>query len=114
MQESRVEKRNSLIYYLRVHDCDTGRLLGRVVDITTGGIRLYSNDRIEPDKTFNLRMDIPGAAGQERHLIFEASSIWCRRSANPDFYETGFQTSSVSPEDSAVIESLIRDSWAGN
>ncbi len=114
MEEARTQKRNNLIYYLRVHDQNTNRLIGRVVDITTGGIRVYSKEPVRVDRVFQLRMDLPDSIGGDRHISIDARSVWCKRGANPDLYETGFETNNISPEDSEIIKRLIRDSWSKN
>ncbi len=56
MEKKRSQKRWHLIYYLRVFDRDTNEMIGHLVNITTEGIMLISDQTIDLDKTFHLRM----------------------------------------------------------
>ena len=56
MNEKRKLNRRHLIYYLRVFDRDTSILIGHLVDITAEGIMLISEDPIETDNIFQLKM----------------------------------------------------------
>lgn len=56
--ERREYTRYSLDFYVRVYDARSGELLGDVVDISLGGMRLSSPAPIAVDKRFRLRMDL--------------------------------------------------------
>jgi hypothetical protein len=40
---------------------------------------------------------------------FDAFAIWTRPDVNPDFWDTGFRFTDVSPADIAAIEALVAD-----
>lgn len=109
MAELRKHDRKYLIYYLRVFDRNTEELLGNLVDITTEGLMLISENPIELAKTFELKMDLPEEIRGSRQIFFNAQSKWCKNDVNPDFYDTGFQLSNISTNDIGIIESLIQD-----
>ena len=114
MDNTRSQTRHDMIYYLRVRSRQSGNIVGRIVDLTTDGFRLYTEEKIEPDTEFQLTMDIPDALGGDRQISLAARSVWCRRSSNPDFFEVGFQTDGLSSKDRSLIRQLIRDSWVNN
>ena len=106
MQE-RVLKRRHLIYYLRVFDAEAARLLGHVVDITTQGLMLVTEDPIELGVVFHLRMVLSEKIGRTNETSFHARSMWCKRDVNPDFYVAGFEFQDMAPDGTNVIERLI-------
>ncbi|MBN1256809.1 MAG: PilZ domain-containing protein [Planctomycetes bacterium] len=91
MEKKRSQKRWHLIYYLRVFDRDTNEMIGHLVNITTEGIMLISDQQIALDKIFHLRMLWPTEGGETEELTFDAKSVWCGNDANPDYFDTGFK-----------------------
>jgi hypothetical protein len=109
MTARRKFKRRYLMYYSRVFDRKTGRVLGYLVDLTPEGIMIISEEPIETEQTFRLRMDLPEGLSTKGNLDFEAASVWCKADIDPHFYGTGFQISEVSPDDIALIERMIQE-----
>lgn len=107
LEDRRKLKRRHLIYYLRVFERGTGRLLGHLVDISTEGLMLLSEEPIETDQVFYFRMNLPTEIRSSAHVTFNARSIWCKPDNSPDFYATGFNFEEVTTEDIRVIEKLI-------
>ncbi len=100
-------KRRHLIYYLRVYDRNTGVLIGHMADITTGGVMLVSESSIKTNKDFDFKMTLPAEIAGNRDITFNASSVWCKKDVNPDFYATGFKINNIESKDAKLIETLI-------
>lgn len=110
MTERRKLKRRHLLYYLRVYNAQTGRLLGHLVDISSGGVMVMSQHRRRLNRLVHLRMILPGPARTVRKKVeFRATTKWCSKDVNPDFWDTGFQTTGLTRRQEAEIESLIED-----
>ena len=99
--------RRHLIFYLEVYDYDTGALLGHLVDITTKGIKLVSREKIEPGQRFRMRMVLPEDYFSQGSLHFQGESLWSGNAINPDFFDTGFAVSGLTPEGTRVVEELV-------
>jgi hypothetical protein len=109
MSERRKLKRRHLLYYLRVYNALTGRLLGHLVDISPGGVMVMSQNRRRIGRTVVLRMVLPNQPRRAKILEFEATTKWCRRDVNPDFWDTGFETTTLSRKQMIAIETLVED-----
>jgi hypothetical protein len=107
MNEKRELKRRHLIYYLRVFDRNTDQLLGHLVNITSQGIMLISEEPLAVDMIFQLRMKLPSAMVEYESLDFDAKSVWNGKDSNPNFYDTGLQLIDVAADKIAIIEDLI-------
>ena len=107
MAKSRVLERRHLIYYLEVYDLETGRQLGHLVDITTRGIKLVSKEKIPLKQTFILKLMLPSGYFNESEIHFEAQSLWSSNDVNPDFYDTGFEVTSLSTEERKIMRKLV-------
>jgi hypothetical protein len=109
MEDKRRLKRRHLIFYLRIYDTQTNKLLGYLVDITPDGILLMSEHKIETGKLFKLRMDFPSEYSDVQEIEFEAESVWANTDVNPDFHDTGFRIHNISIEERQIIEDIIED-----
>lgn len=107
MREKRKLKRKQLIYYLNVFDRNTGERVGQLVNITTEGLMLTSETPVAGDTLFQLRMVLPEEIKGQEQITFDARSLWCAKSVNPEFYDIGFKLVNISQESAKVIESLI-------
>jgi hypothetical protein len=110
MAERRKLKRRHLLYYLRVYNAQTGRLIGHLVDISSGGVMVMSQHRRRLGCAIQLRMILPGPANTTRQQVeFDAVTRWCKKDINPDFWDTGYETADLTKKQVAEIENLIED-----
>ncbi len=90
--EQRRQKRRHLIYYLDVRDIDTGESIGRIVDITTGGLLIISNTEYQAETSFNAVITLDSDALGEAQGELEVPIIcrWSKSDINPDYFVNGF------------------------
>ena len=107
MHDKRKLKRVHLIYYLRIFDIETGKHVGHLVDITTEGIMMISEDTLRSGDDFSFKMLLPGTVTGRDEIIFKARCLWCRKDFNPDFYVSGFKIEEISLKEIKTIAALI-------
>jgi hypothetical protein len=95
MDERRKLKRRHIMFYSRVFDRKTGKLLGYLGNITMEG--------------YKIRMDLPEYIYQKSALYFQAESLWCDSDVDPNFHNTGFKLKEINQEDKQIITSFIKD-----
>jgi hypothetical protein len=108
-EEQRRIRRRHLIYYLRVHDGTSRRVIGHVVDITLHGLQLITEEPLTVLEQHRLRMSFPGMGSSRDELFFDAVCKWCRQDENPAFYLAGFQILNLMPEEAVFIQGLISE-----
>lgn len=108
-EEMRRVERRHLVFYLRVFDGMSTRVLGHIVDISSKGVMLLSDAPIPVSETYRLRMRLPSQIVNKEELIFNATSRWCKQDINPDFFITGFEIYDMDEELSRYILCLIDD-----
>ncbi|CDH43590.1 MAG: PilZ domain-containing protein [Candidatus Competibacteraceae bacterium] len=107
--EKRRLKRWYLVMYLRVHNQDTGQLLGHIVDINKEGMRLVSDQAVPVNQTFRLWVDVPKESASHQRIQLDVESLWCGRDVNPDFYDTGFRIHTISTQALLQLQLLIEE-----
>jgi hypothetical protein len=98
-----------LVFYLRVFDGMSSKILGHLIDISERGIMLICDNPVEVHEDYRLRMRLPNQMKERDEIIFSATSRWCKSDANPDFYLVGFQIYDLEPATRDLINTLIRD-----
>ena len=109
MDERRKLKRRHIMFYSRVFDRKTGKLLGYLGNITIEGVMVISEAPINTGENYKLRMDLPEYIYKKPVLNFQAISLWCENDVDPNFYNTGFQLKGIAQEDNDIIASFIND-----
>lgn len=102
-------KRRHLIYYLSVYDRMNNRLLGYIVDLSSEGFKLMSDAAIETNTVFKLKMMLAEKVKGFDHINFKAKSIWSRKDAHSEFYDTGFKLLDTSKNELESIQNLIQE-----
>jgi c-di-GMP-binding flagellar brake protein YcgR len=98
-----------LVYYLRVFDGMSRNILGHLVDISEKGLMLICENPVEVHGDYRLRMRLPNQMKDRDEIIFSATSRWCKKDSNPDFYLVGFEMHDLAPKIREIIVSLITD-----
>lgn len=102
-------ERRYLVFYLRVFDGQSNKILGHLVDISEQGIMLLSDGPIQINQDYRLRMRLPTELKDRNEVIFTATCRWCKNDSNPDFYRAGFQMHDLKAYPKKLITKLIHD-----
>ncbi len=105
--EKRQVERKYLVFYPRVFDNTTYQVFGHVVNLTHRGIMLLSHDEIPVFEKYRLRMRLPNELCEHCELLVNATSRWCEKDGNPDFYLSGFQLHRLSASAKNDISELV-------
>ena len=108
MDDRRNLERKDFSYYMRLIDNDSQDLVGHLVDISSGGIKLDSQGPIPINKDFRLRMDLTSEIADKPAMIFVARSKWCEVDPlDPFIYNVGFQLINIAPADLDIINRMM-------
>jgi hypothetical protein len=85
---------------MRVMDEATGKLVGHISDISSGGFKLDSKQPVTVGNVFRLRIDQTNEISDKSYLVFSASATWCLADPfDPGTYNIGFKITEMSPGD---------------
>ncbi len=108
-QEMREVNRRYLVFYLRIYDGMSSKILGHLVDISAKGMMLISDNPIPVNENYRMRMRLPTQMKEKSEIMFDATSRWCKSDANPDFFLAGFQMHDLEQSNRDLVLTLIRD-----
>jgi c-di-GMP-binding flagellar brake protein YcgR len=110
MLEKRVHKRRHLVYYLRAVDNATGREIGRVGDISPGGILLVSKNKIALHSEYEVGIELSDLENNKQHqqLIVKIMPMWAKKDVNPDYMCIGSKFVDITEKDKLIIMDIIQ------
>jgi len=108
-KDKRQAERWYLVFYLRVFDGMSRKILGHLIDISEKGLMLICDNPVEVNEDYRLRMRLPNQMKDSDEIIFSATSRWCKNDDNPDFFLVGFQIYDLEPATRDLIKNLIND-----
>ena len=93
---------------MQLVDDDTRKLVGHLVDISSGGFKLDSQAPIPTNKDFRFRMDLTSEVADKPTMTFIARSKWCQTDPlDPFIYNVGFQLLNISPGDLEIFSRMM-------
>lgn len=107
VQERRKLERHHVSSSLEVFDLDTGEFLGRVVDLHTEGLMLFSERPIELYRGYALQVNLPMTFDGMREILLDARSLWHRESLAGGQYWTGLHFTHLPDASRRCIERMV-------
>jgi hypothetical protein len=109
MENRRAHDRKYLTYFSRVVDRNTGRMLGYLVDLTTGGALLVGNIPLRVNEVFDVRIDLPDGFTSQAQMEIQVKVVWVQPDIDPEFYRTGLQLVNVQPSELLILGRMLSD-----
>ena len=104
----RHEERPQLMTYLEVRCAETGRVVGRIIDLTIHGARLITDEQLELGTEIHLVIPIDNGPGRQEELRIDARCTWSGHDVNPDLLCAGFEFEEVRPQQEAALARIIQ------
>lgn len=108
-RERRNDDRYQLLFHVQVHDADGRRPLGYLVDVSRGGLMLATEEPLETNRRYRLRIPLPIAYLGCNEIELDAIAAWSAPSMHPAYYRTGFRDLSLEPAQREVLDRLVED-----
>ena len=107
--ERREYERYSTNFYLCVYDPLTDDLLGHVIDISIGGIKLLHKELIPVGQSMPIRMEAALENGLRETIELTATAMWTGTDENADSYNTGFKFLALSLPAQQSLQNIIAE-----
>ena len=108
MKKHRRRPRKNTPHLVKVLDVNTGKPVGRVVDITADGMMLVTEGRVEPGRHINVDIVLPVMVQARTEVQVEAEAVWCKQDTNPRYHKVGFRFVNLAGEDGFLLEDVMQ------
>ncbi|MFM9888145.1 MAG: PilZ domain-containing protein [Burkholderiales bacterium] len=107
--ERRAYERYLVDFFIRIIDERDGTILGDVVDISLGGMKLMSEAHLPSGGTYTVRLDLAMESGFKRQVSFAATSAWAKPSEDGKHFYIGLQYLRPTAEFLQVVHHIIAE-----
>jgi hypothetical protein len=108
MDERRRFDRHEHVFPAEIKDLGTGRLVGLVADISSGGMMLRAEAPLDRQQKLQLRVELPPASGEQEPVPFEARVRWCEPDLEPATHVIGLEFGGKTPPGGTIAELLLK------
>lgn len=109
MTNTRKNNRRKTSDYFIAEDVNSGEVLGRVLDMSTDGLRLMTMEPISASRRLKGVIRLRKAVDGCHEITFEAECRWCLENERAGWYEAGFKFCDLSPETLTTIKHVLKD-----
>lgn len=106
-REARRYPRKKMFREMIVFDRETGLNVGRLLNISVDGFKLFTRQPVEEGKELALSMVLPEQIGGVNTMSFEARNVWCHEQEKKNEFHAGFQLLQLNDTNRNIIETLI-------
>jgi len=107
-ENKRSHTRRRMNKFLRLTDRKTGHVLGRVMDMTIGGMMVVSAEGIKNNERLSLTLILPGGFDDAAVVNFDACVVWTKKSGYSSNYASGMRITNISDSDANLINKLLK------
>lgn len=105
--QRREQTRRHLLMYLKAFDISTDKFIGRLIDLTSNGLMILTENPIEINKIYLIKVELPEAIDGKSDITFDAKCMRCENDVNSDYFDAGFQIINLDAEEENMISKLI-------
>lgn len=107
--ERRASERYQLLFNLELVDVRSDRPIGYLVDISSEGLMLASQQAHKVEGRYRMRLELPVEYDGYNALEIEATAAWTKPAMNPAFHRTGFRELQLVSGPHRALDRLIED-----
>jgi len=108
MVNKRNQPRRNTPHRINVLAADDDRVLGRLVNITSGGLMFLSAEAFSRSQVISLRVPLPTMTQNRSSIELRAQVVWQGSDANPNYTRVGVQFENVGAEEGFIIETVLQ------
>jgi len=107
MRDRRRATRRNTPHRLNVVAADSDAILGRLVDITPGGLMVVAPRTWLEGERLHVRIPLPTVINGRTELELEIEAVWQSPDDNPRYHRSGFRFVAIGGEDAYIIETVM-------
>lgn len=107
MLKQRNRPRKNTPHPVKVMDVKSGRILGRVVDITSDGMMIVGKKAQNTGMILDLRIFLPRMVDGKMDITLQGEIVWSAKDDNPKFFKSGVRFLNLPGNDGFLLEDVL-------
>jgi len=110
MRKKRTAERKRASHFFGVYHRKTDKYIGKLVDMSTRGMKVLSKKPIQTHTIYEFRIELPKAVAGYNEIYFDAQCVWSAGSSEEnEQYDSGFQITGIDFDQIEAIQYLLSD-----
>lgn len=107
MAEHRRRPRKNTPHLVKAVDAESGKTVGRIVDITADGLMLVAPGPLDIGRRIQLRIILPVIVDNCSEIHVETEVVWCDLDQNPSFFKIGCSFINLAGYEGFLLEDVM-------
>jgi len=108
MVNKRRQNRPNSPHRINVLAAADDRPLGRLVNITTGGLMYLTSEKPRPGDTVDIRLPLPTMRHDRTCIEVTGRVVWLGNDTNPRYTRVGLEFENLGAEEGYIIETILQ------
>jgi hypothetical protein len=108
MVNKRRQIRRNSPHRINVLSAADDHLMGRLVNITTGGLMFLTSEKVIEGDVFNLRLPLPTMSRDRTCIEVTGRVVWLGSDTSPKYTRVGLQFENLGAEEGFIIETVLQ------
>ena len=109
MDNERREHKRFTVTDLDLYLQEEEKLIGKIVNLSEGGLLIVSTEELEPGKVYNFRSPFNQTVNGEIHFDFEGEVVWCSQNTlDAKKFSAGLKFTQIPDLQLTFVKQMIR------
>ena len=101
--------RKHLIYFVKVSSSKGEAITGRLVNISSNGLKLITKEKLFVGDTYRLEISLPEKTNELKYIACMGKTAWCRHSTGRDHFSAGFEIIEIDDINKNCLSELMKE-----
>ena len=102
-------RRKHLIYSVIISSSDGEFFTGRLVNISSSGLKMVTKGKLFLGATYRLEISLPEETNGANNISCMGKTVWCKRNISPENSSAGFEIIEMDETNKAILSELTKD-----
>lgn len=101
--------RKHLIYFVKVTSSNEDAFTGRLINISSSGLKMITKEKVFFGSTYRLEISLPEETNELKHITCMGKTVWCKHNASPERFSAGFEIVEIDDKNKNLLNELMKD-----
>jgi len=101
--------RKHLIYFVKVSSSNGETFTGRLVNISSNGLKMITKEKLFLGDTYRLEISLPEKTDESKHIVCMGKTVWYTHSTSRDHFSAGFEIFEIDDINKSLLNELMKE-----
>ncbi len=102
-------RRKHLIYSVIINSSSGEFFTGRLVNISSSGLKVITKEKLFFGSTYRLEISLPKETHELKHITCMGKTVWCDHVTRSNHFSAGFEIVEMDETNKTLLKELMKD-----